>query len=86
MTTKVQLISPVNGRVYVERQCADAAQIDQGFLGDPGKRVLAAEGGNTAHRENADDGGGHQPAPGDRHQSLERPEIGVGLRAALRAV
>ncbi|POA18729.1 aldehyde dehydrogenase [Pseudomonas sp. FW300-N1A1] len=29
MTAKVQLISPVDGRVYVERQCADAAQIEQ---------------------------------------------------------
>lgn len=28
MTAKVQLISPVDGRVYVERDCADAAQIE----------------------------------------------------------
>ncbi|MDB5994096.1 MAG: betaine aldehyde dehydrogenase, partial [Pseudomonas sp.] len=28
MTAKIQLISPVDGRVYVERQCADAAQIE----------------------------------------------------------
>ena len=29
MTAKVQLISPVDGRVYVERDLADAAQIEQ---------------------------------------------------------
>ena len=29
MTAKIQLISPVDGRVYAERQCADAAQIEQ---------------------------------------------------------
>ncbi|MHC8358597.1 aldehyde dehydrogenase family protein [Pseudomonas sp. LB3P81] len=29
MTAKVQLISPVDGRVYVERQCADQAQVEQ---------------------------------------------------------
>ncbi|WP_095148721.1 aldehyde dehydrogenase family protein [Pseudomonas sp. Irchel s3a18] len=32
MTAKVQLISPVDGRVYVERQCADAAQIEQALV------------------------------------------------------
>lgn len=29
MTAKVQLISPVDGRVYVEREMADAAQVEQ---------------------------------------------------------
>jgi acyl-CoA reductase-like NAD-dependent aldehyde dehydrogenase len=29
MTATIQLISPVDGRVYVERRCADAAQIEQ---------------------------------------------------------
>ncbi|MHC8287490.1 aldehyde dehydrogenase family protein [Pseudomonas sp. XS1P51] len=29
MTVKIQLISPVDGRVYVERQCADMAQVDR---------------------------------------------------------
>ena len=29
MTSTIQLISPVDGRVYAERRCADAAQIDQ---------------------------------------------------------
>ncbi|MGH8345098.1 MAG: aldehyde dehydrogenase family protein [Pseudomonas sp.] len=29
MTAKVQLISPVDGRVYVEREVADAAQVEQ---------------------------------------------------------
>ena len=29
MTAKIQLISPVDGRVYVERQCADMAQVDR---------------------------------------------------------
>ncbi|MBV7574393.1 aldehyde dehydrogenase family protein [Pseudomonas sp. PDM32] len=29
MTSKVQLISPVDGRVYVEREMADAAQVEQ---------------------------------------------------------
>lgn len=29
MTAKVQLISPVDGRVYVERELADAAQVEQ---------------------------------------------------------
>ncbi|MET0844924.1 MAG: aldehyde dehydrogenase family protein [Pseudomonas sp.] len=29
MTATIQLISPVDGRVYAERQCADAAQIEQ---------------------------------------------------------
>lgn len=29
MTAKVQLISPVDGRVYAEREVADAAQIEQ---------------------------------------------------------
>ncbi|WP_339499081.1 aldehyde dehydrogenase family protein [Pseudomonas silesiensis] len=29
MTSTIQLISPVDGRVYAERRCADAGQIDQ---------------------------------------------------------
>ena len=29
MTATIQLISPVDGRVYAERDCADAAQIDR---------------------------------------------------------
>ncbi|MGY2185593.1 aldehyde dehydrogenase family protein [Pseudomonas sp. SDO5591_S426] len=29
MTATIQLISPVDGRIYAERQCADAAQIEQ---------------------------------------------------------
>ncbi|MDB6143826.1 MAG: aldehyde dehydrogenase [Pseudomonas sp.] len=29
MTSMIQLISPVDGRVYAERRCADAAQIEQ---------------------------------------------------------
>jgi acyl-CoA reductase-like NAD-dependent aldehyde dehydrogenase len=29
MTAKVQLISPVDGRVYVEREMADATQVEQ---------------------------------------------------------
>ena len=40
MTTKVQLISPVNGRVYVERQCADAAQIDQAVADASAAQIL----------------------------------------------
>lgn len=40
MTTKVQLISPVNGRVYVERQCADAAQIDQAIADASAAQIL----------------------------------------------
>jgi acyl-CoA reductase-like NAD-dependent aldehyde dehydrogenase len=29
MTAKIELISPVDGRVYVERECADASQVGQ---------------------------------------------------------
>jgi acyl-CoA reductase-like NAD-dependent aldehyde dehydrogenase len=29
MTSKIQLVSPVNGQVYAERQCADPARIEQ---------------------------------------------------------
>lgn len=32
MTAKVQLISPVDGRVYVERDLADAAQVEQALM------------------------------------------------------
>ncbi len=29
MTAKIELISPVDGRVYVERESADASQVEQ---------------------------------------------------------
>jgi acyl-CoA reductase-like NAD-dependent aldehyde dehydrogenase len=32
MTATIQLISPVDGRVYAERQCADVAQIEQALV------------------------------------------------------
>ncbi|QVW21268.1 aldehyde dehydrogenase family protein [Pseudomonas hormoni] len=40
MTAKVQLISPVDGRVYVERDCADAAQVEQALTTAATAQVL----------------------------------------------
>ncbi|MGH8351867.1 MAG: aldehyde dehydrogenase family protein, partial [Pseudomonas sp.] len=40
MTATVQLISPVDGRVYAERRCADAAQIEQALAAAAAAQAL----------------------------------------------
>ncbi|MDQ0122857.1 acyl-CoA reductase-like NAD-dependent aldehyde dehydrogenase [Pseudomonas lini] len=40
MTSMIQLISPVDGRVYAERHCADAAQIDQALAAAEAAQAL----------------------------------------------
>lgn len=40
MTSTIQLISPVDGRVYAERRCANAAQIDQALAAAEAAQAL----------------------------------------------